>query len=246
MFDFSGQTVLVTGATRGIGAALADAFEAAGANLILTGTNEARIAELNKLHTGRSRTYAALDCTVEKSFDDFLELLQNEYAVDVCINNAGINRIEPVEQSILENFDDVMAVNLRAPFRICRTLIPGMKERKYGRIVNIASIWSVVTKAGRSSYSSSKAGLAGFTRALGAEVAADNIMVNCVSPGFTRTELTDRSLSAEEQANLAAQVPAGRLAEPCEMVAPVFFAASRENSYMTGQNLIVDGGFVNV
>lgn len=246
MFDFSGQTVLVTGATRGIGAALADLFDSVGASLILTGTCEEQIEELNEQHRNTRRLYVALDFTVEMSFELFLDRICSEFAVDVCINNAGINRIEMVDQSVQSHFDDVLDVNLRAPFRICRALIPGMKSRQYGRIVNIASIWSVITKSGRASYAASKAGLIGFTRTLSVETAPYNILVNSVSPGFTRTELTNRSLSAEEQARLAAQIPAGRLAEPKEIAVAVLFAASRENSYMTGQNLIVDGGFVNV
>lgn len=245
MFDFSGQTVLVTGATRGIGAALADAFEDAGADLVLTGTSPETIMEQNKRYEGRSRRYVAVDFTDHSSLNAFLEQL-SVMPIDVCVNNAGINRIEQTETQMQEEYEAVMQVNLHAPVAIVKRLIPGMKTRGYGRIVNIASIWSEISKAGRGAYSASKAGIVGFTRALSIELAPKNILVNCVSPGFTLTELTEQSLSSEEQQKLAAQIPVGRLATPDDVAPPILFAASRVNSYMTGQNLVVDGGFVNV
>jgi len=243
--DFSKQTVLVTGATRGIGAALADAFEEAGADLLVTGTNAEKVDELNRQYRDGPRRYLAVDFLVPASLERFLGELK-EVDIDVCVNNAGINRIESIDAQSREDYDAVMAVNLHAPTAIMRTLVPGMKKRRYGRIVNIASIWSRISRPGRSAYSAAKAGLAGLTRTLGVELAPHNVLVNCVSPGFTLTELTEQSLSVQERRELESRIPAGRLAEPKEMAAPVLFAASRENSYMTGQNLVVDGGFVNV
>lgn len=243
--DFKNKTVLITGATRGIGQTLANQFEDAGAELILTGTQTAEIKRLNQSASPKRR-YLQVDFSNEKSLGRFLTELDATSKIDVCVNNAGINRIADVEELNTADFDDVTNVNLRAPLMIIQRLVPGMKHRRHGRIVNIASIWSEISKPGRGAYSAAKAGLAGLTRALAVELARHNVLVNCVSPGFTMTDLTKRSLSKKEIHELEAQIPIGRMAKPEELGGLVLFLASDLNTYLTGQNLIVDGGFVNV
>jgi len=247
--DFSGKTVLVTGATRGIGAAMAHDFATLGANLILTGTNSSQIAELNRANERagvRNIHYIQADFADEESLQAFLGEIAGRERIDVCVNNAGTNRIRPIYETSIEDYDFLTKVNLRAPFLICRQVSRMMKRTSYGRIVNIASIWSVVTKAGRSIYTTTKFGLVGMTKTLAIDLAPFNVLVNAVSPGFTMTELTRSSLSDEQMRELADQVPLNRFAQPEEISKIVLFLASDLNTYITGQNIMIDGGFVNV
>ena len=160
--DFTGRTALVTGATRGIGAAIAAHLKEAGADLILTGTNKDQVAKLNEDLKQQGVTnirYVCADFLDEESTDNFLSMLSMEDKIDVCINNAGINRLNPIDKVTIDDFDATTRVNYRAPYLISQTVSKIMRKNNYGRIVNIASIWSVVTKAGRSSYAASKTGL---------------------------------------------------------------------------------------
>ena len=247
--DFSGKAVLVTGATRGIGAAMARDFAALGASLILTGTKPSQIAELNRANERagiRNIRCIQADFANEESLQAFLDEIAGYERIDVCVNNAGTNRIHPIYETSIEDYDFLTKVNLRAPFLICRQVSRMMKRTGYGRIVNIASIWSVVTKAGRSIYTTTKHGLVGMTKALAVDLAPFNVLVNAVSPGFTMTELTRSSLSDEQMRELADQVPLNRFAQPEEISKIVLFLASDLNTYITGQNIMIDGGFVNV
>lgn len=247
--DFTGQNVLITGATKGIGAAIAALFEEAGASLILTGTNQERIDELNQNNSKQSKDnirWLQTDFSSEESTRVFLKTIEQIYPIDVLINNAGTNRINPIDQMVTEDLDSLLCINLRAPVLICKTISKAMKKRNYGRIVNIASIWSVITKPGRTAYTTTKSGLAGMTRAIAVDLAPYGILVNTVSPGFINTELTQTTLSPEEQKNLARQVPMNRFAEPEEIARVVLFLSSNQNTYITGQNLMVDGGYTCV
>ncbi len=245
--DFTGKTVLVTGATRGIGAAIAGEFRAAGADLILTGTKQDEIDALNRAGKPEDTTrYVQVDFADEHSVNAFMEELAQYGRIDVVVNNAGTNRISLVDETSDEDYNLLTEVNLRAPYLICRQVIPGMKAAGYGRIVNIASIWGVITKAGRSVYTLTKHGLVGLTKTLAVELAPHNILVNAVSPGFTLTELTKSTLSEAEMKAIVEQIPIKRFAQPEEMARVVLFLASDLNSYLTGQNIVVDGGFVNV
>ncbi len=247
--DFAGRTVLVTGATRGIGAAIADAFRDANAHLIVTGTNPDAIAELNRQAKAdgiENMRYLAVDFSDSASLDAFLGAIDKEERIDVCVNNAGINRINAIDDILVEDLDAVLDVNLRAPFLVCRSVTRLMKKAGYGRIVNIASIWSVISMPGRSVYAATKFGLVGMTKTLAAELGASNILVNAVSPGFVETEMTASTLSQDERRALASQVPMNRFAQPEEIAKVVLFLASDQNTYLTGQNIVVDGGFVSV
>ncbi|NLV46687.1 MAG: SDR family oxidoreductase, partial [Candidatus Hydrogenedentes bacterium] len=174
------------------------------------------------------------------------EMLARERPAQVLVNNAGTNRLNPIDQVATQDLDALLSINLRAPLLLCREVGRTMKEARYGRIINIASIWSVITKPGRVVYTATKTGLAGMTKTVAADLAPYGVLVNAVSPGFINTELTKMTLPLEEQERLAAQVPLGRFAEPEEIARVVLFLASRENSYLTGQNIVVDGGFTCV
>lgn len=247
--DFQRQVVLITGATRGIGKQLAEDFSKLGASLILTGTNEAQIKSLRAKASGfeESRTrYFCVDFTNPTSTGAFLEGLGRLERIDVCVNNAGINRINLLDECKEEDWDDILAVNLKAPFMIMRTVGKVMKRNGYGRIVNIASIFGIISREKRTIYSASKFGLRGLTVAGSNELARHNILVNAVSPGFVRTELTAHMLNDQEIAELTEQIPLGRLATPEEISRVVLFLSSSLNTYITGQNIVVDGGYVNV
>ena len=247
--DFQGQTVLVTGATRGMGKNFADDFAELGADLILTGTDKDKIETLNreaKHDRHASRKYYAVDFSNSESTKSFIEAIEAYKKIDVCINNAGINRINFIYETLIEDWKDILNVNLEAPFMITRSVSRSMKKNRYGRIINIASIFGVISKAKRSIYTTTKFGLRGLTVSSAIELAPYNVLVNSVSPGFVLTELTKSILSEEEMKYLASQVPIGRFAEPDEISRVVLFLASSLNTYLTGQNIVVDGGFVNV
>lgn len=246
--DFSDHIVLITGATRGIGKQIADDFYNSGANLILTGTNSEQIKELNEkaILQKKNITYHCVDFLDIESTTKFIETLDRYERIDVCINNAGINRINLIEQTVTKDWNDIIRVNLTAPFLIMKKVSKIMKKNRYGRIINISSIWGHISKEKRSPYSSSKFGLKGLTVASSIELAKDNILVNTVSPGFVLTELTKKILSEKEMKDLCLQIPAGRLANTDDISPVVLFLSSSLNTYITGQNIIVDGGFVNV
>jgi len=236
MKSVASRTVVVTGGTKGIGAAIAQAFADEGCAVIVTGTSPTA----PKVAPG---TYHPLDLTDRDSVASFSDFLAHLPAVDVLVNNAGINVIKPVEEMSDDDFARVAQVNTSGPFALIRAVTPGMKRRRAGHIINIASIWSVVTKAKRSAYSAAKSATAGMTRALAAELGAHGILVNTVSPGFTLTDLTARSLNQEEQKLISAQIPLGRMASPEEIAQVVLWVASTQNTYLTGQNIVADGGF---
>ena len=247
--DFQGQTVLITGATRGMGKQFADDFAKLGANLILTGTDKDQIETLNqeaRRDKQASRKYYAVDFTNAESTKAFIVAIDAYQKIDVCINNAGINRINFIDETLIEDWKDILNVNLEAPFMITRAVSRLMKKNRYGRIINIGSIFGVISKAKRSIYTTTKFGLHGLTVTAAIELAPYNVLVNAVSPGFVLTELTKNILSEDEMKSLATQVPIGRFAKSGEISPVVLFLASSLNTYLTGQNIVVDGGFVNV
>jgi 3-oxoacyl-[acyl-carrier protein] reductase len=229
------KVALVTGSCIGLGAAIAERLAADGAEVTVTGTTADGDAP-------DGCDYRACDFADPAATDAFAAAVAS-MELDVLVNNAGINRIAQFEEIDPADFDAIHQVNVRAPFLLCRAVVPGMRERGWGRIVNVSSIFGVVSKEQRASYSASKFGLDGLTAALAAEVAADGVLCNCVAPGFVDTELTRRVLGDAGIAQLVERVPARRLAQPAEIAALVAWLAGPENTYVSGQNVVIDGGF---
>jgi len=247
--DFRNKIALITGATRGIGKSIADCLWAAGANLILTGTNDEEIDRLNNAMIKNGITniqYLQADFSNEDSTDRFLQKLEQFDRIDICINNAGVNRILDFVDTSIEDFNWINEINLIVPYKILKVVGPKMIAHEYGRVVNIASIWSVITRPGRSMYTASKNALVGLTKTLSVEWASKNVLVNAVSPGFTLTELTKTTNTPAQLEAIEKIIPAQRMAEPIEMARVIAFLCSDLNTYLTGQNITIDGGYTNV
>lgn len=246
--NFKKRIALVTGATQGIGKQIAEDMGRLGAELVLTGTNQEQITKLNLagLRQTPPRHWHAVDFTKAESVKIFLQEIEAYERIDICINNAGINRINPIDQMQEKDWQDILRVNLDGPFLVTRSVSRVMKKHGYGRIVNIGSIFGVISKEKRVAYSAAKFGVRGLTVATALDLATDNILVNTVSPGFVSTDLTKRILGENGMLEMASKVPLGRFASPDEISRVVLFMVSDLNTYMTGQNIIVDGGFVNV
>ena len=221
MFDFSDKTILVTGGTGGIGSAVAALFDQFKGNVIVTNS---KLADF-------------------KSNESVSRLLEELPDIDIWVNCAGINTIDELHNIKEDDFDNIMQVNVKAPFLIAKHISKHMKKQQSGKIVNIASIWGEKTISKRLSYTTSKAALIGMTKTLAVELAKYNIQVNTVSPGFTNTKLTNSILTKAQIKKLVSSVPLGRMANPDEIARIVMFLCSSQNTYITGQNIIVDGGF---
>lgn len=247
--DYSGKTALVTGATRGIGKSIADVLFRCNANLILTGTKKDEIDQLNKELKKKkvdSMIYLQADFSNTLSTNLFLEKLDKFDKIDVCINNAGVNKIANFVDTTYDDFKQLSEINVNAPYRILKVVGPKMLLNQYGRIINISSIWSVISRPGRSMYSTSKNALIGLTKSLAIEWASNNVLVNSISPGFTLTELTKSTNTEEQLSNITEIIPAKRMADPSEIANVIAFLCSDLNTYLTGQNITIDGGFTNV
>tara|TARA_B110000116_G_scaffold271687_1_gene293222 strand:- start:1390 stop:2151 length:762 start_codon:yes stop_codon:yes gene_type:complete len=244
--DLSGRIALVTGGTRGIGKAIVQLFFDAGATVIVTGTKTDEIESLKKNNVSDRMHYFQVDFSSESSITDFLQYINKLEAIDILVNNAGVNRINLNTETSDEDYDFLTSINLKAPYMICREVSKVMKRNNYGRIVNITSIWSTITRPGRSLYALTKTGIVGLTKTLSVELAEYNIMVNAVGPGFTMTELTATTNTVEEIEKISSIIPVKRMAQPVEIANLVSFLCSDLNSYLTGQNIIIDGGYTNV
>ncbi len=244
--DLTGRNALITGATRGIGKAIAQLLFDAGATVIITGTKADEIERLQKDNISDRMHYFQVDFSSESSLSDFLNYINKLKAIDILVNNAGVNRINLNTETSAEDYDFLTNINLKAPYMICREVSKMMKRDNYGRIVNITSIWSSITRPGRSLYALTKTGIVGLTKTLSVELAEHNIMVNAVGPGFTLTELTATTNTAEEIEKISSVIPIRRMAQPIEIANLVLFLCSDLNTYLTGQNIIIDGGYTNV
>ena len=246
--SFKHRTILVTGATRGIGKQIADDLGSLGASLLLTGTHADEIEELNReaIAGNTGKRYFCLDLMRQESLDKFLADLEEIPVIDGLVNNAGINRLNALQDVVLQDWDDMLAVNLTAPFQIIRHVSKKMIANGYGRIVNVGSIFSKISKERRSVYSATKFGIHGLTIGASIDFASYNVLINTLSPGFIMTELTKKNLSDKEMEELKNMIPANRMGTVNEISNVAIFLMSELNQYLTGQNIIVDGGFTNV
>ena len=236
--DFSKKTAIVTGGTRGIGKNIVTLLIESGCNVIYTGTNEKPKSAIN------NGQYEQLDFSNMKIVDHFVkEVINKTVHIDILINNAGINIIEPIDEIENSNWEKILTVNLTGPMNLIKEVSKVMKNNKNGgKILNISSIFGVISKEKRNSYSASKAGLIGLTRSCSLDLACHNILVNALCPGFTSTELTESILSSKEIKDLSSQIPLGRFADPSEIANIAVLLCSDLNTYITGQTIIVDGG----
>jgi 3-oxoacyl-[acyl-carrier protein] reductase len=233
------KVVIVTGASKGIGAAIAKRMCEHGYYVIGTSTSGRGDNQgVNK--------WLKADFSDMNSLKEFLVILKDLDRIDALVNNAGINIIRPQQEVIFEDFIKIQNINLCAPYFISSVAAQKMSTTGGGRIVNIASIWSIVSKKHRTLYSTMKSGLHGLTRAMAIEWADQNILVNSVSPGFINTELTKKSLTGEEAGQLAQLIPLKRFGETIEIAELISFLSGDSNSYITGQNIVIDGGFTGV
>jgi 3-oxoacyl-[acyl-carrier protein] reductase len=241
MFDLSGRAALVTGATGGMGGEIARALKSQGAKVAISGTREDKLRTLAESLGG---DVAALPCDLRSREAVGALCGQAEAALgslDILVNNAGITRDNLFMRMKDDEWDDVIAVNLTATFILCRTALRGMLRRRYGRIVNIASISGVLGNPGQGNYAASKAGMVGMTKSLAREVATRGVTANCIAPGFIETPMTG-SLNEKQVETIAAAIPAGTFGKPEDIAAAVVYLASAEARYVTGETLHVNGG----
>ena len=245
MFDLTGKSALVTGASGGIGADIARALHAAGATVGLSGTRveplEALAAELG----GRAHVLPCNLSDVEAVEGLVKRAAEAMGAVDILVNNAGITRDGLVMRMSDADWQAVIDVNLTATFRLCRGVLRGMMKARWGRIVNISSVVGATGNPGQGNYAAAKAGLVGMSKSLAYEVASRGITVNCVAPGFIETAMTDK-LNDEQKAKILTQIPAGRMGAAEEIAAAVLYLASPEAGYVTGTTLSVNGGMAMI
>jgi 3-oxoacyl-[acyl-carrier protein] reductase len=241
MFDLSGRVALVTGASGGIGGAIAGALHGQGAAVILAGRREAPLADLAARLGDRTRVLVG-DLTDPSAM---ASLGAEAGDADILVNNAGITRDQLAMRMKDEDWQAVIDTNLGTAFRLSRALLKGMMKRRWGRIVNITSVVGVTGNPGQSNYAAAKAGLIGMSKAMAQEVASRGITVNCVAPGFIQTAMTD-GLDDRQREVLLGRIPAGRLGSGGDIAAAVAYLASEEAAYVTGQTLHVNGGMAMI
>ncbi|QEE39316.1 MULTISPECIES: 3-oxoacyl-[acyl-carrier-protein] reductase [unclassified Methylobacterium] len=241
MFDLTGRKALVTGATGGLGQAIARALHAQGATVALSGTKPAALEAL-AAELGERASPVAADLSDKDSVEGLVPAAEAAIGpLDILVNNAGITRDNLFMRMKDDEWEQVLAVNLTAAFRLSRAAVKGMMRRRSGRIVNIGSVVGATGNPGQGNYAAAKAGLVGMTKALAAEVASRGITVNCIAPGFISSPMTD-ALNEKQREGILARVPAGRLGEGAEVAAACIYLSSAEAAYVTGHTLHVNGG----
>ena len=240
MFNLSGKRVLITGAAGGIGKELSKSFLEVGANIILSGTN---IKRLQSLKDDLNQDCEVYKCDL-KNYDeinDLLNYLDGSGGVDVLINNAGKTEDNLLMRMSDEQWEDIMLINLTSVMRLTRGIIRGMIKRRWGRIINITSIVALTGNPGQSNYVASKSGLIGFSKSLASEVASRGITVNCIAPGFIKTNMTDK-LNENQTSSILNKIPMNRIGIPIDICSSAIFLASSYSNYITGQTIHVNGG----
>jgi 3-oxoacyl-[acyl-carrier protein] reductase len=241
--DLSGRTALVTGSTRGIGRAIAETLAGAGARVAVVGRDVVRAEEVASRLGGGA---AGFSCDVADiaSVNALVENVEKAFGtIDILVNNAGLTRDNILFRLKDDDWDAVLDANLRGAFVAIRAVARGMMKRRWGRIINIASVVGLTGNKGQSNYAASKAGLIGLTKSVAKELASRNILINAVAPGFIETDMT-AAMTSEARAAMSSQIPLERLGRPADIAAAVAFLASEHASYITGQVLVVDGGLV--
>ncbi|WP_108650777.1 3-oxoacyl-ACP reductase FabG [Dongshaea marina] len=239
--NFQDKVVLVTGASRGIGRAIAEAFANAGATVIGTATSE-RGAEAISSYLADKGCGLVLNVTSQESVDALYATISERYgSVDVLINNAGITKDNLMMRMKEEEWCSVIDTNLTSLYRLCKPVLRGMMKKRCGRIISIGSVVGGMGNAGQANYAAAKAGLVGFTKSLAREVASRGITVNAIAPGFISTDMTE-AMTDERKAQMTAQIPANRLGTVDNIAQPVLFLASEGADYITGETLHVNGG----
>jgi 3-oxoacyl-[acyl-carrier protein] reductase len=245
LFDLAGKTALITGATGGIGSAIAQALHAQGATVALSGTR-GEVLDLLQRKLGERSHIFRCDLARSEEVEKLVPLAETAMgSLDILVNNAGITRDMLAIRMKDEDWAGVLDVNLTAVFRLARAALRGMMKRRFGRIIGITSVVGVTGNPGQANYAASKAGMIGLTKALAREVASRSITVNCVAPGFIETAMTS-ALADKQKESLLGGIPAGRLGAPAEVAAAVVYLASAEAAYTTGQTLHVNGGMAMI
>jgi NAD(P)-dependent dehydrogenase (short-subunit alcohol dehydrogenase family) len=246
IFNLSGKVALVTGGSKGLGKAMARGLAEAGADVIISSRHENELRPaLDEVLTGTGRRgkYVVADMSRREEAGRLARTaLEQMGAVDILVNNAGTNVPHPVEETRDEDWDRVLETNLSSVMALTRALVPQMKARRWGRVINISSIMGLISKEGRGLYSATKSALLGLTRACALELGGQGITVNCICPGPFLTDLPARLLSEEEKRKFAERTALGRWGDPKELVGPALLLASEAGSYITGEALVVDGG----
>ena len=242
MFNLDGKTALITGATGGIGSAIARALHSQGAEVILSGTRQGALNELAHELSDRAHSIAA-DLSDKSSIDSLIKQISDisTDGVDIVINNAGIVRDNLLVRMKDEEWNQVFDINLFAGYKLIQGLMRGMMKRRWGRIIGISSVVGATGNPGQANYAAAKAGMIGFSKALAQEVATRGITVNVIAPGMIQTAMTD-DLNEDQSARLLSTIPLGRLGSPEEIAASVIYLASDEAAYVTGVTLHVNGG----
>jgi 3-oxoacyl-[acyl-carrier protein] reductase len=244
MFSLDGKVILVTGASRGIGKAIATQLKALGGNVIGTATSEHGAANISE-YLGEGQGLV-LNVTDDASISAMFDLIKEKHgSVDILVNNAGITRDNLLMRMKADEWNDIIDTNLTSVFKISKAVLRAMMKKRHGRIINIGSVVGTMGNAGQVNYATAKAGLIGFTKSLAREVASRGITVNTVSPGFIDTDMT-QTLTDEQKEGIFAQVPANRLGKPEEIANAVAFLASDGAAYITGETLHVNGGMYMV
>jgi 3-oxoacyl-[acyl-carrier protein] reductase len=244
MFDLSGRTALVTGASGGIGDAIAGQLHAQGATVVLAGRRRDALTALAERLGERVRV-AVAELAEPQAAGQLIAAAEADGGLDVLVNNAGLTRDSLALRMKDEDWQTVLDVNLSAGFRLIRAALRGMMRRRWGRIVNVTSVVAFTGNPGQANYAAAKAGMLGMTKSLAAEVASRGITVNCIAPGFIQTPMTD-TLSEEQRARLLERVPLGRLGSGADVAAAVGYLVSEEAAYVTGQTLHVNGGMAMI